>query len=210
MRAKGMALRAAILTAALTVCAWSAGAAERIGNCEVSGPKAAFHRPGRTRATDGAGPPARAGLVERRHAGPDHRRLRVLPRRQHRASARARRVEVVNVAWPGTAAGASFWQAMLGGQDRPFDLALAEISITPERAREVDFSVPYYRSDIGLMAKAGARARPAGSPGCAWASRRARPAPPSPGAARLQTPPREFGDAPSMFLALQTGRSISP
>lgn len=115
-------------------------------------------------------------------------------------------LEVVDVAWPGTAGGASFWQAMLAAQDRPFDLALAEISITPERAQQVDFSVPYYRSDIGLMAKKGADLDlaaldglrlgvQAGTTGAAF------------GLQKLQQKyaVRQFGDAPSMFLALQSG-----
>ena len=161
MRATGMALRAAILTAGLTVCAWSAGAAERIGNCEVTGSKAAFP----------IVPAAPGALTVQVHLPapawwngdtPD----RIADGFEYCLAANIAyrvgldRVEVVNVSWPGTAAGASFWEAMLGGQTLKFDLALAEISITPERARAVAFSIPYYRSDIGLMAKAGARARP--------------------------------------------------
>lgn len=37
-----------------------------------------------------------------------------------------------------------------------FDLALAEISITPERAKVVDFSTPYFDSNIGVLTKKGA------------------------------------------------------
>jgi polar amino acid transport system substrate-binding protein len=116
------------------------------------------------------------------------------------------RVQVVDVAWPGTAGGASFWQAMLTAQDLPFDLALAEISITPERAALVDFSVPYYRSDIGLMAKAGAGLDlvtidglrvgvQAGTTGAVFADRML----------MQQKAIRHFGDAPAMFMALQSG-----
>ena len=95
---------------------------------------------------------------------------------------------------------------MLAAQDRPFDLALAEISITSERAKEVDFSVPYYRSDIGLMAKAGSgldvRALDglrfgvqAGTTGAAFAERALQP----------HSYVKQFGEASSMFLALQSG-----
>ena len=116
------------------------------------------------------------------------------------------RVQVVDVAWPGTAAGASFWEAMLAAQDLPFDLALAEVSITPERAAQVDFSVPYYRSDIGLMAKAGAGLDlgaldqlrigvHAGTTGAAFADRML----------IQQRAIRHFGDEPAMFMALQSG-----
>lgn len=37
-----------------------------------------------------------------------------------------------------------------------FDIALAEISITPERAKVVDFSTPYFDSNIGVLTKKGA------------------------------------------------------
>src|SRR5262245_21837976 len=35
------------------------------------------------------------------------------------------------------------------------DLALSEISVTDERKKVVDFSVPYFNSDIGVLAQAG-------------------------------------------------------
>lgn len=48
------------------------------------------------------------------------------------------------------------WDALVTGQTRDFDLALSQISITDERKQVVDFSVPYYSSDIGLLALKGA------------------------------------------------------
>ncbi len=38
---------------------------------------------------------------------------------------------------------------------KDFDLALAEISITDKRKQVVDFSVPYFASDIGILVKKG-------------------------------------------------------
>jgi polar amino acid transport system substrate-binding protein len=55
------------------------------------------------------------------------------------------RVEVVNVAWA----------QLLGGQTRGFDLALTEASITEERKKTVDFSIPYFASDIGILVRSG-------------------------------------------------------
>ncbi len=55
------------------------------------------------------------------------------------------KVKVVNVSF----------DALVAGQTKNFDLALAEISITPERAKVVDFSTPYFDSDIGVMVKKG-------------------------------------------------------
>jgi polar amino acid transport system substrate-binding protein len=186
----------------------AASAGERIGNCEISGAKAAYQlvpaRPDQltvqvhlpapvwwngdapSRIADGFEYCLAANIAYR--AGLD-------------------RVEVVNVAWPGTAAGVAFWDEMLGGQSQSFDLAMSEISITPERVKQVTFSVPYYQSDIGVMAKAGQKLDlnrlnelrvgvHAGTTGAAFVR----------GRLALKTPPRQFGDTPSLFMALASGR----
>jgi polar amino acid transport system substrate-binding protein len=44
---------------------------------------------------------------------------------------------------------------LVAGRTNSFDLALAEISITPERAKVVDFSTPYFDSNIGVLTKKG-------------------------------------------------------
>ncbi|MDQ6687252.1 MAG: ABC transporter substrate-binding protein [Actinomycetota bacterium] len=44
---------------------------------------------------------------------------------------------------------------LVAGRTNSFDLALAEISITPERAKVVDFSKPYFDSNIGVLTKKG-------------------------------------------------------
>jgi polar amino acid transport system substrate-binding protein len=56
------------------------------------------------------------------------------------------KLEVVNVGW----------DPLVTGQTKDFDFALSEISITDERKKVVDFSVPYFSSDIAVLAKAGA------------------------------------------------------
>lgn len=45
---------------------------------------------------------------------------------------------------------------LVAGRTNTFDIALAEISITPERAKVVDFSKPYYDSNVGVIVKKGA------------------------------------------------------
>jgi polar amino acid transport system substrate-binding protein len=55
------------------------------------------------------------------------------------------RLKVVNVAW----------DALVAGQTKDFDFALSQISITDERKKVVDFSVPYFSSDIGVLVKKG-------------------------------------------------------
>ncbi len=44
---------------------------------------------------------------------------------------------------------------LVAGRTNTFDIALAEISITPERAKVVDFSTPYFDSNIGVLVKKG-------------------------------------------------------
>ncbi|WP_446666761.1 ABC transporter substrate-binding protein [Flexivirga sp. B27] len=45
---------------------------------------------------------------------------------------------------------------LVAARTHKFDIALAEASITPERAKVVDFSKPYFDSNIGVLTKKGA------------------------------------------------------
>jgi polar amino acid transport system substrate-binding protein len=54
------------------------------------------------------------------------------------------KLELVNVGW----------DPLITGQTSNFDFAFSEISITPERKKVVDFSVPYFNSDIGVLVRA--------------------------------------------------------
>ncbi|MER7045346.1 ABC transporter substrate-binding protein [Streptomyces jumonjinensis] len=47
------------------------------------------------------------------------------------------------------------FDAMVAGKGNGFDLAMAEISITDERKKAVDFSSPYFASNIGVLARPG-------------------------------------------------------
>lgn len=40
---------------------------------------------------------------------------------------------------------------LVSGEVKDYDLALSEVSITKERKKAVDFSVPYFNSDIGVL-----------------------------------------------------------
>ncbi|GAA3369152.1 hypothetical protein GCM10020367_10390 [Streptomyces sannanensis] len=48
------------------------------------------------------------------------------------------------------------FDALVSGKSQDFDIALAEISITDERRKVVEFSAPYFASNIGVLVKAGA------------------------------------------------------
>jgi polar amino acid transport system substrate-binding protein len=50
------------------------------------------------------------------------------------------------------------WAQLIGGNSKNFDLALDQASITEPRKKVVDFSVPYFNSDIGILVKAGTKA----------------------------------------------------
>jgi polar amino acid transport system substrate-binding protein len=54
-------------------------------------------------------------------------------------------VDVINVSF----------DALVAGQTGDFDIALSQVTITTERAEVVDFSVPYFTSDQGVLVNAG-------------------------------------------------------
>ena len=106
-------------------------------------------------------------------------------------------VHVVNVGWDG----------LVAGQTKAFDLALSQISITDERRKVVDFSVPYFSSDIGVMAKSGTAVTAAamkgfrigvqqGTTAADFVANKLKPT----------MPAKVFPDTPSMFTALQAGQ----
>ncbi len=144
IKPRARALGAAAL--ALAALLESAGAAEMIGNCEVQGQKGQF-----------ALVPARPGqlTVEVNLPAPgwwngdtpdtikDGFEYCMAANIAHRIG--VDKVGVVNVAW----------DALVAGQTRNYDLALSQASITEERKKVVDFSVPYFSSDIGVLVKKG-------------------------------------------------------
>lgn len=48
------------------------------------------------------------------------------------------------------------WGQVISGAARNFDLTLSQASITEPRKKTVDFSVPYFNSDIGVLVQKGA------------------------------------------------------
>ena len=104
----------------------------------------------------------------------------------------------------------SAFPALLAPGAKTWDVALAEITITQARARNVDFSVPYMRVDQGIMVSQYLRSEPrgvadlrklrlcaqAGTTGADAIAKRVRPD----RAATL------FGDVSSMLLHLGLGR----
>jgi polar amino acid transport system substrate-binding protein len=137
---------AAAALAALALSSMPASAANMIGNCEVSGKK------GSIPITS----PAKAGqfTVEVSLPAPiwwngdtpesikDGMEYCLAAEIAWRAG--YDKFELINVGW----------DPLVTGQTTDFDLALSEISITDERKKVVDFSTPYFNSDIGVLARA--------------------------------------------------------
>ena len=99
------------------------------------------------------------------------------------------------------------FDALVAGQTRDFDLALAEISITDERKKVVQFSAPYFDSNIGVLAKKGTRVAAsnisglrlgvkAGTTGADFVTNTLKPS----------QQPRVFGSDPEMEAAIQAGQ----
>lgn len=98
------------------------------------------------------------------------------------------------------------WDALVAGQTKNFDLALSQISITDERKKVVDFSTPYFNSDIGVLTKKGAKIDATtiktaklgvqqGTTGADFVTKTLK-----------ATGAKVFPDTPSMFTALQAGQ----
>ena len=137
--------RSLLAAAVLVGLAGSASAADMIGNCELSGQKGSIP----------IGNPAKSGQLtvavslpapiwwngDTPEAIKDGMEYCMAAEIAWRAG--YDKLEVVNVGW----------DALIAGQTSGWDLAMSEISITEERKQVHDFSVPYFNSDIGVLAR---------------------------------------------------------
>jgi polar amino acid transport system substrate-binding protein len=137
--------RILLVAAAAIALAGPAAAADMIGNCEMSGAKGSIPLE----------KPAKAGQLtvevslpapiwwngDTPEAIKDGMEYCMAAEIAWRAG--YDKLEVVNVGW----------DALIAGQTADFDLAMSQISITEERKKVHDFSVPYFNSDIGVLAR---------------------------------------------------------
>jgi polar amino acid transport system substrate-binding protein len=188
----------AVLGLAVALAATAAGAAEKIGRCELYGQKGQF-----------AMTPARPGqlTVEVNLPAPgfwngdtpetieDGFEYCMAANIAHRLG--LEKVGVVNVAW----------DALVAGQTKNYDLALSQASITEERKKVVDFSVPYFASDAGVLVKKGTNVDAAAmkrmrigvqqaTTGAAFVAEKLQP----------EKPVKVFPDTTSMFTALMANQ----
>jgi polar amino acid transport system substrate-binding protein len=139
-----------ILLAAVAACAITAPAVagEMIGNCELVGPKGSMP----------IAAPAKAGQLtvavslpapvwwngDTPEAIKDGMEYCMAAEIAYRAG--YDKLEVINVGW----------DALIAGQTNGWDLAMSEVSITEDRKKVHDFSVPYFNSDMGVITRADA------------------------------------------------------
>lgn len=145
--ARRSVLRAVLVSAAFTAAVASASADE-IGKCEVTGTKGETpFQPAQadqlTVVTNLPSPGWWNGDTAEGIA--DGYEYCFAANIAHRAG--VDKVKVINVPF----------DAIVAGRVKDFDLALAQISITDARKKVVDFSIPYFSSDIGVVVKKGTK-----------------------------------------------------
>lgn len=135
--------RALLATAAMLVLSTSVFAMDMIGNCEMTGKKgetpiASPAKPGQLTVEVSLPAPIwwNGDTPEAIKDGMEYCMAAEIAWR-----AGYDKLEVVSVGW----------DALIAGQTNSFDLAMSEISITPDRQKVHDFSVPYFNSDIGVI-----------------------------------------------------------
>lgn len=142
-----MTISKRVLLAAAALLAFSipASAANMIGNCEVTGEKGSIPianpaKPGQLTVEVSLPAPIwwNGDTPEAIKDGMEYCMAAEIAWR-----AGYDKLEVVNVGW----------DALIAGQTSDFDLAMSEISITDERKKIHDFSVPYFSSDIGVLVR---------------------------------------------------------
>ena len=133
----------ALAAAGLVAMTVAATAADKIGNCEVTGKKGSMP----------IAKPAKAGqfTVETNLPGPvwwnGDTPETIADGMEYCMSAQIAwlagfdKLVVVN----------TDWDPLIAGQTHDFDVAFSQISITDERKKVHDFSVPYFNSDIGVL-----------------------------------------------------------
>ena len=137
--------RSLLTAAAVLAFAGSASAMDMIGNCELSGTKGSIPienpaKPGQLTVEVSLPAPIwwNGDTPEAIKDGMEYCMAAEIAWR-----AGYDKLEVVNVGW----------DPLIAGQTADFDLAMSEISITEERKQVHDFSVPYFYSDIGVLAR---------------------------------------------------------
>lgn len=191
-------LRIGVALAALLALSGTAIAADKIGNCEVTGKKGAYTIspaiPGQlTYETNLPAPGWNNGdTPEAIKDGYEY-------------------CLAANVAWrlgiDKLVVKHVDFDALVAGQTKDFDIALSQISITDKRKEVVQFSVPYFDSDVGVLVKKGKKVESGdmknlrlgvqqGTTGADFVADTLKP----------KAAAKVFADTPAMFTALMAGQ----
>ncbi|MFC0400176.1 ABC transporter substrate-binding protein [Paraburkholderia rhizosphaerae] len=99
------------------------------------------------------------------------------------------------------------FQQILTGKSEGFDIALSEITITEPRKQVVNFTVPYFNSDQGILVKAGTKVDKKNLGGLRYAVERGTTAYDYiVEKVKPTEQPKVFNDPPSMYTALAAGQ----
>lgn len=135
-----------LAAAAMAVLALPASAANMIGNCELTGEKGSIPiatpaKPGQFTVQVSLPAPIwwNGDTPEAIKDGFEYCMAAEIAWR-----AGYDKLEVVNVGW----------DPLIAGQTSGYDISLSQISITEDRKKVHDFSVPYFSSDIGVLVRA--------------------------------------------------------
>jgi polar amino acid transport system substrate-binding protein len=137
-------LAGAALGAALALVTASGAHAQSFGTCEMTGQKGSAHLtpavPGQLTVEVSLPAPGwwNGDTPETIKDGYEYCMSAIIAYR-----AGLDKLQIVNVSWA----------QLIGGNTKNFDLALSEASITEPRKKVVDFSTPYFNSDIALLTK---------------------------------------------------------
>ena len=101
----------------------------------------------------------------------------------------------------------AFDALVAGKTSKNYDMAFSQVTITPERAKVVDFSVPYFSSDQGVLVKKGAKVTAASIKGLRLGVQQATTAQDYlKNSVKPTKPVKVFPDTPSLFTALRAGQ----
>lgn len=191
-------LQRAIVSIAMSACAVTASAATDYGNCEVTGDKGSVKlttvTPGALSVRPVLGVPGwwNGDSLDTIKDGFEYCMAANMAYR-----AGLDRVVLVSRSF----------QQVLTGQSQGFDIALSEITITDARKKVVDFTVPYFSSDQGVLVKAGTKVDKSNLNSLRYAVERGTTAYDYiMEKVKPTEQPKVFNDPPSMYTGLAAGQ----
>jgi polar amino acid transport system substrate-binding protein len=99
------------------------------------------------------------------------------------------------------------FDALVAGKAKGFDLALSQVTITPERAKVVAFTAPYFSSDQGVLVKAGTEVDDSNLKDIQWGVQSATTAQTFlKDEVKPSKKPRSYQETSQAFAALQAGQ----